>query len=218
MKYGMLIDLTRCIGCGACVFACKQENGTASGIYWCTVRKGETGKYPSSKMVQIPYACMHCMNADCVSACPTGASYKAEDGRTMIDYDECIGCEMCLQACPYDVRQYTPPEAAEMNYWGNDSETTAFEDMKTKNRKTRVAQKCEMCPQLLAQGLEPACVQTCLTKCRVFGDLDDPESEISKKIVDLNAQRLLPDLNSDQNVFYAGDISFIPKNRSSAKA
>ena len=203
MRYGLLVDLDTCAGCNACMMACKIENGTLQGAYWCKVLVKEEGKYPYARKKVLPMSCMHCENAPCVNACPTGASYHDEKGSVQIDYDKCIGCRACMDACPYGVRNYNADEAENNSYFKG-FEMTPFEKAKASKHPAGKVEKCVLCKDRVAEGKEPACVQTCLTKCRWFGDLDDPESEISLKIKELNAKPLLEDRGTKPCFYYAG--------------
>ena len=169
MKLGLVVDLDTCVGCHACATACKQWNtsGTIgplsderpygkdpSGSWLNRIHSYEVGDSPHSKTVNIPMSCMHCETADCVTVCPTGASYKREeDGIVLIDQDKCMGCNLCSWACPYGARELDP-----------DSGTM---------------KKCTLCvdriydEQLPESERQPACVLTCPTSSRVFGDFDD---------------------------------------------
>ncbi|WP_288071746.1 4Fe-4S binding protein, partial [Adlercreutzia caecimuris] len=112
-RYGMAINQTRCIGCQTCAFACKMQNGVAKDMRWNRVltegggvADDAQGQYPNLTRTYLPLACQHCENPACLKACPTGATYKDEMGRVEIDYDKCIGCRMCMAACPYNARSF----------------------------------------------------------------------------------------------------------------
>lgn len=153
----MVIDLDMCIGCESCTVACKQENNVRLGSSWSRVLKmGSYGTYPDLEFYFLPVLCQHCEDPQCVKVCPTGASNQRADGIVLIDKDKCIGCQYCSMACPYGVRSYNIEEG--------------------------VVEKCTLCAHLVDIGEEPACVKTCIGKCRIFGDIDDPKSEISSKI------------------------------------
>jgi len=169
-RYGMVIDLNKCVGCGACVMACIAENrreqafkAIAEGLPALENFKKRTyintyivGTYPNVAVYYTHMICQHCENPPCVSVCPTGASYKTKDGIVLVDKTKCIGCEYCVQACPYGARFWDP--------------------------YLRSIDKCTFCEHRLVKGMDPACVTTCPTGSRLFGDLDDPNSAISKLV------------------------------------
>lgn len=205
-RYGMLIDLDICASCGACVMACKVQNGTQQGTYWCTVLTKDRGKYPHVEKRALPIACQHCNKAPCVEHCPTGASYYVGDGTVLIDKDKCIGCRLCMNVCPYHVRTFneTTPEN---NPYFKGFDLTPFEKAHAADHPAGVVEKCIHCHErLVNEGKQPACVQACITKCRCFGDLDDPDSEISKKIVAGHAHQLMPEYGTDPNTYYIGEF------------
>lgn len=201
--YGMLIDVATCAGCNACTMACKYQNATPHGMYWCKVLMGEYGTYPNSGQTVLPISCQHCTNAPCVRACPTGASHYDENGNVQVDYDKCIGCRNCMAACPYEARSCNWADPAEHPYYEG-FEQTPYEQLRAAEHPQGVVEKCVMCHGRTAEGEDPACVQTCITKSRWFGDLDDPDSEICKKIAELGARPLMPEYGTCPSVFYAG--------------
>lgn len=201
--YGMLIDASTCCGCSACAFACKYQNATPQGMYWCKVVHGEEGTYPNVRQTVLPIGCQHCTNAPCVRACPTGASHYDENGNVQVDYDKCIGCRMCMAACPYDARSFNWGDPADNPYYEG-FEQTPYEQMRRAEHPVGVVEKCVMCKGRVEAGKEPSCVQTCITKSRWFGDLDDPDSEINRKIRELDARPLLEEYGTEPSVFYAG--------------
>ena len=151
-KYAMAVDLEKCIGCGACIVACKAENRVPPDVFRLTVYELEQGTFPDVKIEFRHDQCRHCEIAPCVSVCPTGASFIDTDGLVRLNATRCIGCKACVVACPYDAR-FTNPEKG-------------------------FAEKCSFCDHRLEEGKKPACVETCPTSARVFGDLDDPKSDI----------------------------------------
>ena len=201
--YGMLIDVRTCAGCAACVMACKYQNATPHGMYWCKVIFGEKGTYPNSVQTAIPMGCMHCTNAPCVKACPTGASHYDEFGNVQVNYDRCIGCRMCMAACPYSARTFNWAAPGENPYFEG-FEPTPYEQLRAAEHPKGVVEKCVFCTDRVATGKEPACVQTCITRCRTFGDLDDQNSELNRKIRELGARPLMEELGTKPSVYYAG--------------
>ncbi len=176
-RYGMLIDLSACIGCNACAVACKQENDVPLGNFNTWVESWDVTVDGRTYRANMPKLCNHCEDAPCVKVCPTGASFKTEEGVVLVDADKCIGCKYCMAACPYQVR------------WVNDAGEV---------------DKCTFCYHRTSNGLLPACVSTCVTRARYFGDLNDPESDISKKIAELGSEGLYPDLGLNPSVTYVG--------------
>lgn len=172
MRKCLVIDLDRCTGCDSCVVACKLENNIALGEYWNRVLTvGPTGDFPNMELYWLPAQCQQCENPQCAHVCPTGASYRdPETGVVLVDKSKCIGCQYCMMACPYGVRSF--------------------------NEKEKVVEKCTLCSHLTADGKgEPACVHNCCAGARFFGDLDDPESIVSKKIAEAGTENVhhLPD-------------------------
>jgi sulfite dehydrogenase (quinone) subunit SoeB len=192
-KLGLVIDLDTCVGCHACAVACKEWN--AGGIAGPLTDENPYGKDPfgvwfnrvhsyeveptaanaPAMTVHFPRSCLHCETPACVTVCPTGASYKrAEDGIVLVDEDKCIGCKLCSWACPYGAREYSAVEG--------------------------VMKKCTLCvDRIYNEHLDeierqPACVQACPTRARHFGDLGDPESKVSKLVVERGGRDLLPGL------------------------
>ena len=155
----LVIDLNRCSGCDSCTVACKYENHQPLGTYWNRVLAiGPTGEYPNIEMYWLPTQCQQCENAPCVSVCPTGASHRDPDNNVvMIDKELCIGCEYCIYACPYGARSF--------------------------NKGEGVVEKCTLCSHRTADGEGvPACVHNCCCGARLYGDLDDPSSDVAKAV------------------------------------
>jgi phenylacetyl-CoA:acceptor oxidoreductase subunit 1 len=189
MRWAMVADLRRCVGCQTCTAACKQANGTPPGVQWRRVLDLETGEYPEVKRAFVPVGCMHCDDPPCMHVCPSTATRKRPDGIVTIDYDLCIGCGYCMVACPYDARA----------------------------KVDGVATKCTFCVDRidagLANGLKPgvdpeatpACVNSCIAKALHFGDADDPQSNISGLLAENQSFRLSESLETGPNIFYLWD-------------
>ena len=198
VRWGMAIDLRKCIGCQACTVACKAENLTTQGIFWHRVLKIENGTYPDVKRLFLPLHCMHCDDPPCVTVCPTGASYKRPDGIVTIDCTKCIGCMYCIGACPYGVRTYID----QVKPYFQSAGLSQIEQYRQGEHQKGVVEKCNFCIERVENGLEPACVQTCPPNAICFGDLDDPVSDVSKIIKAGNSVQLLHELGTDPSVYY----------------
>ena len=196
-RYGMVINLKRCIGCDTCTIACRAANGTSRGIIWNHVLKYETGKYPYSKQNFLPITCMHCEEPECQKVCPTGAIIKREDGIVVIDSDKCTGCRYCMVACPYAASYF-------LDKWHTyyPQHITSYEKVNWEKHEIGAVQKCDFCLERVEQGLQPACVLSCPTSARFFGDLDDPTSEVSTLIQERGGFVLNPELGTKPAVHY----------------
>ncbi len=216
-RWAMVMDLRRCIGCRACTVACKSENDVSLGRFRAVIQEVTMGTFPNTKKAFLPLMCNHCEGnkkdgiPPCVKACPEypgerlkyktadgktiryrgGATYKRPDGLILIDVDKCIGCGKCIDACPYGVRSFNPFVKA-----GADP-------------KEQAADKCDMCVHRIDNGIEPSCVNTCQGRARIFGDLNDPSSQVSKLVKEHNLSTgtestnvLLPEEGTNPHVFY----------------
>jgi anaerobic selenocysteine-containing dehydrogenase/Fe-S-cluster-containing dehydrogenase component len=168
----MLIDLERCTACYACVVSCKQYFGTRPGVDYNQGRMVEWGEYPDAHRRYLSTMCNHCEDPPCMTSCEYGATYKAPKGPVLTLPDKCTGCGACVTACPYGQRFLVTKD--ETYFPGNP--IPAEEASAPRLHK---AEKCTLCQDRLAQGLEPVCVALCPGNCRIFGDLEDPESEIN---------------------------------------
>ncbi len=198
MRLGMVIDLKRCIGCYGCQLSCKAEHGTPPGVFFARLLKHEEGKYPSVRQMFLPVLCNHCTDAPCVDVCPTEASHYCEGGIVDIDHDKCVGCRACMMACPYNNRYFN----AERNWYFGDAGPTPYELARSARHDTGVVMKCNFCTPRLAEGKLPACVANCPTTARTFGDLDDPNSTVSRLIKDRGGFTLHPEAGTSPNVYY----------------
>lgn len=196
-RWGMVIDLKRCVGCYGCVVACKAEHGTRPGIMWARVLKAETGTFPAVRRLSLPVLCMQCREPACLPVCPTGATAQRPDGIVTIDRELCIGCRYCMQACPYGARAFSAGNGA---YFA--AGPTPWEAASADAHPGGVVEKCDFCLARVAQGLEPACVANCMTRARVFGDLGDPESEVSRLIRSKGGFQLNAEFGTDPCVYY----------------
>lgn len=188
-QLALVIDLNVCVGCHACVTSCKEWNTSGSagplvdqnayganptGTFFNRVQTYEAGTFPNTETIHFPKSCLHCEEPPCVPVCPTGASYKrAEDGIVLVDYDKCIGCKYCAWACPYGAREI--------------------------DEERQVMTKCTLCidriydAALPPRDRQPACVSACPTGARLFGDVKDPDSEVSKAIRERGGYPLMPE-------------------------
>ena len=185
-NYAFLIDQSKCIGCHACSTACKQENQVPLGVYRTWVKYVETGAYPDVRRRFQVMRCNHCANPPCARICPVSAIYQRKDGIVEFNPSACIGCKSCIQACPYDA-VYLDPE-------------------------TNSVAKCHFCAHRLDLGLEPACVVVCPEHAILAGDLNDPASEISRKLSTSQATVSKPEQGTAPKLFYinANDWSLHP--------
>lgn len=251
----MAIDLDKCIGCQACSLACRQENNIAAAgpaesdrgrfIFWNEVLYHTEGEYPHTYATWVPRPCMHCENTPCLKVCPVGATYRDDEGIVLVNYDRCIGCRYCAQACPYGARYF--------NWHAPNHRTTLAESLNPEVpvRPKGVMEKCTFCKQCIEraksrkvgkseeekefsplvpfmEGFDntcssrchehpevvqerdpgydyipvPACVQTCPVGARHFGDLNDPESEVSRLKRSPRAFHLLEHLGTEPKTFY----------------
>jgi molybdopterin-containing oxidoreductase family iron-sulfur binding subunit len=197
----MVFDLKRCIGCNACVVACKMENLLPAEVFFTRTFVAEVGSFPHVKRLYIPTLCNQCEDAPCEKVCPSAATQTRADGIVMVDQEKCIGCGACAVACPYDNRTQLSGEALAAGYFGG-AGLAAFEQQREERWRPGTFTKCDFCSRRLDAGLKPACVVSCPTDARIFDDLDDPDGRVAKLIRQRNARPPLPEKNTRPKVFY----------------
>ena len=220
-KWGMTIDLDRCIGCEACVIACQSENNIPintedifnqrRAIEWIRIERYWEGEFPNVKARFLPVLCQHCENAPCEPVCPVYATYHNDQGLNVQVYNRCIGTRYCQNNCPYHVRffNFWEPE------WPDSLKNQLNPDVTVRSRG--IMEKCTFCVQRIRRStreadrdgrelpdgeLQPACVQACPTDTLVFGDLNDPNSRVSRLAKDSRRYRLRESLGTEPNVIY----------------
>jgi len=192
----MVIDLDLCIGCDACTMACKVENATPRGIFYSKVLEYETGRTPDVLRLNLPVMCNHCEDAPCVNSCPTKACDHSEDGAVQIDDRKCIGCQICVVACPYGAISYTEED----NYYFENTPIPYL--VKADRKKIGVSQKCDLCADRRAVGKDPACVEVCPTLCRIFGFGDGSDERINAYLDSDRCFELLSGAGTKPKVHY----------------
>jgi len=214
-RWAMVMDLRKCIGCRACTVACKSENNVSLGRFRTVIQEKTLGTFPNVKKIFLPIMCNHCTSnkedptaevPPCVKICPEypgerqtyvtpegkkiryrgGATYRRPDGLVLMDAEKCIGCGKCIDGCPYGVRSFDPFTKA------------------GKKPEKQAVDKCDFCKTRIENGVEPACVNTCQGHARIFGDLNDPESKVSKLVKEHSLEKsvLLPEEKTNPHVFY----------------
>jgi len=205
-QWAMVFDLRRCVGCGSCQVSCKMENRVPMGRFNAKVDIFDRGAYPKPERFFVPTMCNHCAGEKgtppCVEVCPMrkagewatmngvryqkGATYKRPDGLIVTDESLCIGCYLCIKACPYGARYIHPH--IKLTHPGKVSDLGIS--------------KCNFCDHRLDQGLEPACVRNCMGRARIYGDLNDPGSEVAQLIKDHDTTVLYPEKNTKPQVYF----------------
>lgn len=174
-RYAMTVDTRRCVGCNACVLGCKAENALPEDGFRDWITTETRGTFPDLSMEIRSERCNHCSDAPCVNACPTGASHVSTGGTVLVDPSKCTGCKACIAACPYDAR-YVHPDG--------------------------YVDKCTFCLHRVERGEEPGCVSNCPTRALQFGDLDNPDAEVSRHLRSRRHRTLRPELGLEPNVYF----------------
>jgi molybdopterin-containing oxidoreductase family iron-sulfur binding subunit len=194
VRWGMLIDTTQCkADCNDCVSACNKENGLSGGTaatdsQW--IRKIDLKEIGSGREISLPMMCQHCEHPPCVDVCPTAASFKRADGIVLVDRHRCIGCRYCMMACPYKARSFVHE---------------SLQDQKPDvPRGKGTVESCTFCTQRIDKGMQPACAEACKNKAILFGNLNDANSEIAKKISSVASVQVRADLQLNTGIRYQG--------------
>ena len=198
-RYGLIIDLSRCTGCYACVVACKSENATRPEVSWIRIQEDEEGEYPEVSRRYIPLLCMQCGTMPCAQVCPSGAICMGDGGIVNIEPDKCLCQETypCIDACPFGVLQVNRGKKSYFPDYAAPFDKEAYED-----HRDGVVEKCNLCSRRVSAGRLPACVQACPTQAMLFGDHDDPNSALSKVVSCGHARDLKESLKVNPTVSY----------------
>ena len=230
-RMAMVIDLQRCTGCGGCILTCKNENNVQLGVAWSNKINRTVGTFPNVRYEYIPTLCNHCANAPCVKSCPTGAMHKGYGDITKHTPRKCIGCKTCKAVCPYDVihsNVETPHRFWKDGHALMDGATASGQDVAKQVganvipyynpakeemgkgaglRYKGIAEKCTFCDHRVEKGKLPYCVEGCPANARIFGDLNDPNSDVSKLLSAYRPWRLKEELGTEPKVFYIRDFN-----------
>ncbi|HLD83105.1 MAG TPA: 4Fe-4S dicluster domain-containing protein [Candidatus Omnitrophota bacterium] len=210
-KWAMVIDLRKCTGCFACTVACKAENVLPPNVVYRRVLDLESGRYPNPKRDFVPVLCNHCEDAPCVTACPVKATTKRQDGIVDVDYEKCIGCRACLNACAYGARSfdfgqfYTDRTPQLQNYETRPTYEYKKDWPRIKGKSPiGNARKCHFCIHRIERGMLPACVATCIGKATYFGDKEDNLSLVGELMNREKVKRLKESLGTNPRIYYIG--------------
>ncbi|MBI2992954.1 MAG: 4Fe-4S dicluster domain-containing protein [Gammaproteobacteria bacterium] len=215
-RWGMVVDINRCVGCQTCTAACKHANDTSPGVQWRGVLDVESGSFPDVQREFLVVGCQHCANPPCVPVCPTGATRQRADGLVTMDYDLCLGCGYCAVACPYQARTIVHDRDW---YFGVE---TIQERAVAHDERLGVAQKCTFCVDRVDEGVElgrvpgkdldytPACAASCVAQAITFGDFNDQESNVSRLIRDNASFQMHAELGTDPQIKYLYEVPASP--------
>jgi len=215
MKWGMVVDLSKCVRCYGCVIACRIEHFLPMGGDWSRLMAVEPdGGGTTSVVSTFPVRCNQCQEAPCVKVCPTGASYQREDGIVAVDQDRCVGCRYCVVVCPYQNRVFLTKKKQNGFFSGKD--LTGFEKVGRRlyPHQYGTTEKCNFCMERIDAGRRkgltpgidreatPSCVNTCQARALTFGDLDDFDSEVSRVLREREGFQLHPEYGSNPSIYY----------------
>ncbi len=215
-RWGMTVDLNRCVGCQTCTIACKHANDTTRDVQWRRVLDIETGTFPDVERLFLVTGCQHCAEPSCVPVCPSGATRQREDGLVTIDHDVCIGCGYCAVACPYQARTFVHKQSW---YYGRE---TVQEKKTAHQERLGVAQKCTFCIDRIDESYEestvpgidleytPACAASCIAQALVFGDFNDPDSKVSQLLAEQSSFQMHAHLGTDPQIKYLYETPAVP--------
>jgi phenylacetyl-CoA:acceptor oxidoreductase 27-kDa subunit len=211
-RFGMVVDINRCVGCQTCTISCKHANDTPPGMQWRKVLDVERGEFPDVERLFLVVGCQHCAEPSCVPVCPTGATAQRADGLVTMDYDLCIGCGYCAVACPYQARTIVHNKDW---YYG---EPTVQEEQTYHDERLGVANKCTFCIERIDEaaaigatpGIDldhtPACASSCISQAIRFGDFANPDSIVSKLAADNNYFQMHAELGNDPQIKYLYEV------------
>ena len=211
-RYAMIADLRRCVGCQTCTAACKDTRGTPPGVQWRRVLDIEAGEYPDVRRVFVPTGCQHCDEPPCLEVCPSTATRKRDDGIVTIDESLCIGCSACMMACPYDARYKVDATA-----FAYGDAAMPHESALADPQRLGLVTKCDFCvdrvvagvAKSLKPGVDPAatpvCAQSCISGALQFGDIDDPQSHVSRLLVENRWFRMHEEVGTGPGFYYLWD-------------
>lgn len=215
-RFGMVIDVNRCVGCQTCTIACKTTNDTVPGVQWRKVLDVESGAFPDVERLFLVVGCQHCAEPPCVPVCPTGATFQRDDGLVAMDYDVCIGCAYCAVSCPYQARTIAHHRDS---YYDEDTiqeRATAHDD------RLGVAQKCSFCVEKIDEAKErgltpgvdldvtPACAASCISQAIQFGDFNDADSNVSQLVANNAHFQMHAELGTDPQIKYLYETPAVP--------
>jgi phenylacetyl-CoA:acceptor oxidoreductase subunit 1 len=215
-RWGMVVDLNRCVGCQTCTAACKHANDTLPGVQWRSVLDVEYGTYPDVQRLFLVTGCQHCAEPPCVPVCPSGATAQRADGLVTMDYDLCIGCAYCAVSCPYQARTIVHDQQWYFGVKTRQEQTVAH------GERLGVAQKCTFCIERVDEALElgrqpgvdldytPACAASCIAQAIHFGDFNDPDSNVTRLVARHASFQMHKELGTDPQIKYLYELDTTP--------